>query len=57
VGHGGRALLAFTEELLCFQDFRSLQVANLYGKFLDGRSDYRQGGKELGMPVSLNDLG
>ena len=47
VRHGAGALLALGEELLRFQHFGALQVADLDGDPLDRRGDDGEGGEKL----------
>ncbi|MNN31808.1 hypothetical protein D3C81_1455100 [compost metagenome] len=57
VRHGRRALLALVEELLGFEDFGALQVADFHGQALDRRGDDAQGGEVGGVTVARDDLG
>jgi hypothetical protein len=57
MGHGGGALLALGERLSDFEDLRLLQMPDFESEFLQGRGDEGQAGDDLGVSVSLQDLG
>src|SRR5579872_5465086 len=55
--HSGGTLLSFRKILLSLKDFGALEVANLGCELLQGRSNDREHGKKISMPVSLQGLG
>ena len=56
VRHGAGAFLALGEELLGFQHFGALEVAELGGPALDAGADQGQRADELGVQVALDHL-
>jgi len=56
VWHGRGALLPLGKEFLRFQHLSSLEVSEFDRKFLYGGSKDGQGGEELSMMISLNNL-
>src|SRR5690349_13526605 len=56
VWHRARTLLAFSEEFLCLQDLRPLQVPELRCPALDTRGDQRECADKFCMNVSLDHL-
>ena len=57
VRHGRGALLALGETFFHFQHLGALQMAQLYAQALDAAGQDGQGGEEMGIAVTLHDLG
>ena len=57
VGHGGRALLLFAEELFHLADLGALQVAQFGGNLVQRACDHGQRGEVRRVTIALDHLG